>query len=90
MRFIVTNARLDKFHNVLDDIAQKYQIEDYELYPGVPDTHGLDENIVIMKVDVPTGDKKEAEKYLRFNHEIFLKLSLDYYPSYVEAPIVRK
>lgn len=90
MRFIVSNAKLDKFYSALDEIAKKYGVEDYSLESGTPDVAGLDENTVLMKLEVPTGDKKEAEKYLLFNHEIFLKLSLDYYPSYSEAPIVRK
>jgi len=91
MKFIVTTNRLEKFNSTLDEIAQKFDVEEeYKLESVTLDTTGLDENVIIMRIDVPTGDKKEAEKYLHFNHEIFLKLSLDYYPSYSEAPIIRK
>lgn len=91
MRFIVKNNRLSKFHSSLEELAQKFDITNFSVDKVIPDdVQGLDDNVIITKLEVPTGDKKLAEKYLLFNQEIFVKMSLDYFPSYCEAPIIRK
>lgn len=91
LRFIVKEIQKEKFNNSLEKLLNKYDINNsYKVISITPDFHGVDESTVIIRLDVPNNNKKDAEKYLNFCEEVFIKLGIDFYPSYTEAPIIRK
>lgn len=91
LRFIVKDTQKDKFDNLLYSLVEKYDINNsYKILSITPDIHGADEKTIILRLDVTNNNKKDAEKYLLFCQEVFVKLGLDFYPSYTEAPIIRK
>lgn len=91
VRFIVKDLQQEKFNVALNNLIDKYDIKpSCEIISIIPDTHILEEKNIIMRILVPNNNKKEAEKFLLFCQEVFVKLGLDFYPSYAEAPITKK
>lgn len=91
LKFIVQDIQKEKFNNAIYNLVEKYGIEDsYKIVSILPDEGGIEENLIVIRIDVPNNNKKDAEKFLHFSNEVFVKLGLDFYPTYIEAPIVRK
>ena len=90
IRFIVQNKHYEKFGEALKQIVDKHNVVNVKIV-SVNDSYDTeDEMFVILKMDVPTNVKKEAEKYLFFTQDVFVKLGVDFYPAYIENPQVRR
>jgi hypothetical protein len=90
IRFIVQNKYYDKFGESIKQIVEKHNVENIKIVSVSDNFDAEEECIVILRVEVPTNVKKEAEKYLFFTQDVFAKLGVDFYPAYIENPQVRR
>lgn len=89
IRFIVQSKHSEKFNEAMNQLIVKHDIENVKLVSVHNNAEIDEENVCVWRLDVPTSVKKEAEKYLHFAHDIFVKLGVDFYPAYIENPQVR-